>query len=212
MTSNKVSNDSSSEEEKAPPPAYTSKDDDAISKTSNTSKSSSNSSEAKDTVDDLPLPDAGFFLIYKNHTSALEKLALLIAILCAAGHGTMLPFLFVLFGDMTTDFTTAGQLKECDYDCNKCVEVYVYNGTCECLPGDCPFYEQFLPMDDIFGNEDLYPQCFPPTLENARECAQGLSEQIRNTFVESQIGVCIRYGLAGVIVLVLGTIHAGIFK
>lgn len=177
--------------------------------------SSSKSSKKSDTVDDLPDANVGFIDIYKNHTSVTEKLWLLIALLCAAGHGIMLPILFVLFGDMTDDYTDAGQLNSCNYNCDTCVEIQVYNGTCDCpsfATGNCPildFYDEFLPIDTFENNEDLVNVCL--IQQNTEECAQLIVDDIRSTFVDSQIEICIKYAGAGLIVLLLGTIHAGTF-
>lgn len=134
----------------------------------------------------------------------------------------MLPFLFLLLGDMTDNYTDSSQLGSCNFNCNECLEMGVYEGECGCtidpsgnqsLAETCPFYDTYFPVDELFQEEYLRQECFNPLVTpNRTACLEYTKDFFADQFLKQQIDICNKYAIAGVIVLVLGAIHAGTFS
>ena len=164
-----------------------------------------------------------FFSLYK-YTTKHEKLLLLLLVFLAAVQGCCIPVLFVVFGRMTDDYVDSAAIQEqyggCHFACKECLKdgsyIPVDNSTdpCLCDSDSCEFYNQFLPMDDIFADNTDLSKCFTdPTFAISERdyCLSGIEYTLKKELTDSQVKFCIYYAIAGFIVIIAGFIHAGGF-
>ncbi|CAK8684370.1 unnamed protein product [Clavelina lepadiformis] len=78
--------------------------------------------------DKTEVPSVSYTELYR-YANGLDWLLVLIGTLCACVHGAGLPALFIIFGELTSTFTTYGRYKQCNLDYLTCFNAGLANVT-----------------------------------------------------------------------------------